>query len=225
MKVVVALSPGSWHTYVAHLGFVGIGRKRLKFGRSGGFPCLSHHGSWIRQIRFSVFLAKSRSVEIVVAWSLAQFNSCTDPTACEGILYGYFRHGGISQVGCGIRVRVVVGGSDFDSLRAVEVAGLVGGLAVGAADRRVGAGWAFPAGRDGVGVVFGLVAFCADGTAEGVPAQGYQVSVTLAVTALGVSSVRDVVVELAFAVADGEVVSSDVGYLDPAGEGHNDRGD
>jgi len=31
--------------YVAHLGFIGVGRKRLKFGRSGGFPCLLHHGS------------------------------------------------------------------------------------------------------------------------------------------------------------------------------------
>jgi len=79
---------------VVHLGFVGVGRNRLKFGRSGGFPCLSHHGFWIRQIRFSVFLAKFRSVEIVVAWPLAQFNSCMDPTACEGILFGYFRHGG-----------------------------------------------------------------------------------------------------------------------------------
>ena len=70
---------------MVHLGFVGVGRMRLKFGRSGGFPCLSHHGSWIRQIRFSVFLTKSRSVEIVVAWPLTQFNSCMDPTVCEGI--------------------------------------------------------------------------------------------------------------------------------------------
>ena len=82
----------------------------MKFGRSGGFSCLSHQFSWIRQIRFSVFLAKSRRVEIVVAWPLSQFNSCIDPTACEGILFGYFRHGGVSRVGCGISVHVVVEG-------------------------------------------------------------------------------------------------------------------
>jgi len=174
---------------VAHLGFVGVVRKRLKFGRSGGFPCLSHHGSWIRQIRFSVFLAKSRSVEIVVIWPLAQFNSCTDPTVCGGILFGYFRHGGVSWVGCGIHVRVVIEGSDFDSLMAVGVAGLVGGLAVGAADWRVGAGRTFLASQDGAGVVFGLVGFRADGTVGGVPAQGCRVSIALAVAALGASPV------------------------------------
>ena len=96
VKVVVAVSPGSWCTYVAYLGLVGVGRKRLKFGRSGELPCLSHHGSWMRQIRFSGFLAKSRRVEIVIAWPLTQFNSCTDPTACEGILFSYSRHGDVS---------------------------------------------------------------------------------------------------------------------------------
>ena len=194
VKVVVVLSPGSCHTYVAHLGFVGVGRKRLKFSRSGGFSCLSHHGSWIRQIRFSVFLAKFRRVEIVVAWPLTQFNSFTDPTACEGILFSYFRHGGISRVGCGIRVHIVVEESDFDSLRAAGVAGLVGGLAVGTADWRVGAGWAFLAGQNGAGVVFDLMGFRADGTVGGVPAQGCRVSIALAVAALGASPVRDVIV-------------------------------
>ena len=118
-----------------------------------------------------------------------QFNSCMDPTACEGILFGYFRHGGVFRVGCGIRVRVVVEGSDFDSLRAVGVAGLVGGLAIGTADWRVGAGWAFLAVRDGAGVVFGLMGFCADGAAGGVPAQGCWLPIALAVAALGASPV------------------------------------
>jgi len=128
---------------VAHLGFTGIVRKRLKFGRSGGLPCLSHNGSWMRQIRFSVFLANSQSVEIVVAWPLAQFNSCMDPTACEGILFSYSCYWGISRVGRSIRVRV---GKrlDLDSVGAVGVCGFVGGTAVGVADadRWVGAGWA-----------------------------------------------------------------------------------
>jgi len=93
------------------------------------------------------------------------------------------------------------------------IAGLVGGLAVGAADWWVGAG-----------VVFGLVGFCADGAAGGVPAQGCWVSIALAVAALCDSPVRDVIVELAFTVADHEVVSSDVGHLDTAGEAPDDRG-
>jgi len=126
VKVVVALGPGSWCTYVAPLGFVGVGRKRLKFGRSGRFPCLSHHGSLISQIRFSVFLAKSRSVEIVVVWPLVQFNSCTDPTACNCISFGHSRYGGISRGGRGHCIHVVVEGSDLDACGAVGVAGLVG---------------------------------------------------------------------------------------------------
>jgi len=87
VKVVVALSPGSWHTYVVHLDFVDVGRMRLKFGRSGRLLCLSHDGSWMRQIRFSVFLANYRSVEFVVTWPFVQFNSYTDPTVCEGIVF------------------------------------------------------------------------------------------------------------------------------------------
>ena len=45
VKVVVALSPGTRHMYVAHLGRVGVGVNMSKFGIVGGFPCLSHHGS------------------------------------------------------------------------------------------------------------------------------------------------------------------------------------
>jgi len=189
VKVVVALSPGSWRTYVAHLGFVGVGRKRLKFSRSGGFPCLSHHGSWIRQIRFYVFLTKSQSVEIVVAWPLAQFNSCTDATTCGGILFGHSRHGGISQGGCGHRIRVVVEGSDLDACGAVRVTGLVGCVAVGTADWWVGAGGASLAGQDGTWVVFRFVGVRTDRAAGRVFAQGGGVPVALAVPTLGASSV------------------------------------
>ena len=81
----------------------------MKFGRSGGLPCLSHYGSWMRQIRFSVFLANSRTVEIIVAWPLVQFNSCRDLMVCEDILFGYSCHGGVSWVGRIIRVRVFEG--------------------------------------------------------------------------------------------------------------------
>ena len=45
VNVIVAARPCVRLTYVAHLGLVGTGVKRLKFGKDGGFPCLSHHGS------------------------------------------------------------------------------------------------------------------------------------------------------------------------------------
>ena len=80
VKVVVTIRPDVWHTYVTHLGFVGVRVKALNPGNEGGFPCLSHHGSWRRQIRFSGFLEKSCNAEIVIAWPRVQFSSCTDPT-------------------------------------------------------------------------------------------------------------------------------------------------
>ena len=189
MNVVVAVSPSASRTYVAHLGRVAVGVKVSKFGSEGGVPCLSHYGSWRRQIRFSGFLANTCSAEIVVAWPLAQFSSCTNPTACGGILICYSHHGGVSRVGRSSRIRVVVEGLDLDSFRAVGVAGLVGGTAVGTADRGVGAGWASLAGRDRAWVVFGLVGFGADSAAVQVSAQGGVVAIALAVAALGASSI------------------------------------
>ena len=161
----------------------------MKFARIGGFPCLSHHGSWIRQIRFSVFQAKSRSVEIVGTWRLAQFNSCMDMKACGGILFGHFCHGGVSRGGGGHRIRVVVEGSDLDVCGAVGVAGHVGCVAVDTADWWVGAGRASLAGRDGAWVVFCFVGIHTDSAAGRIFAQGSGVPVALAVPTLGVSSV------------------------------------
>ena len=45
VNVMVAARSCIRLTYVAHLGRVGTGVKRLKFGKDGGFPCLLHHGS------------------------------------------------------------------------------------------------------------------------------------------------------------------------------------
>jgi hypothetical protein len=45
VKVVVAVRPCVRLTYVAHLGCVGTGVNKSKFGNDGGFPCLSTHGS------------------------------------------------------------------------------------------------------------------------------------------------------------------------------------
>jgi len=189
VKVIVALSPGTWRTYTAYLDRVGIGVNMSKFGIVGGFPCLSHHSYWRRQIRFLGFLANSCSAEIVVAWPLTQFSSCTDLTACEDILYGHSHHGGISRGGCGHRIRVVVEESDLDSCGAVGVVGLVRCVSVGTADWWVGASGAFLAGRDGAWVVFGFVGVCTNCTAGWVFAQGGWVSVALADLTLGTSSV------------------------------------
>jgi hypothetical protein len=80
VKVVVAIRPDVWRTYVAHLGFVGIGVKVSNPDKEGGLPCLSHHGSCSKHIKFSVCRAKSSKAEIVVAWPHTQFSICTDPT-------------------------------------------------------------------------------------------------------------------------------------------------
>jgi len=188
-KVVVALSPGTRRTYVAHLGRVGVGVNISKFGIAGGFPCLSHYGSWRRQIRFSGFLANSCNAEIIVAWPFSQFSSYTDPTLWKGILFGHSRHGGVSRGGRSCRIRVVVEGSDLNACGAVGVAGLVGCVAVGAADWWVGAGGASLAGRNGAWVVFGFVGIRTDRAPQQVFAQGGGVSVALAVPALGASSI------------------------------------
>jgi hypothetical protein len=45
VKVVVAVRLCVRLTYVAHLGCVGTGVNKSKFGKEGGLPCLSHHGS------------------------------------------------------------------------------------------------------------------------------------------------------------------------------------
>ena len=70
-KVVVAVRPCVRFTYVAHLGCVGTGVNKSKFGRDGGLPCLSTHGFWSRKTMLSVFRANSCKAETVVAWSLA----------------------------------------------------------------------------------------------------------------------------------------------------------
>ena len=66
---------------------MGEGVKISNPGNGGGFPCLSTHGSWRRQMSFSGFWEKSCSAEIVIAWPCVQFSSCTDPTACSRVIY------------------------------------------------------------------------------------------------------------------------------------------
>jgi hypothetical protein len=164
VKTVLAVNPGVWRTYVTHLGLVGEGVKVSNPGNEGGFPCLSHHGSWSRQIRFSVLWAKSCKAEIVVAWPLAQFSSCTDPTdAGRAILDSFHRFWGVSHGGC---IRVYLG--DFSKLNpfgTVGIACFMGRLTVGATNRGVSAGWTLLANRKSARVLLGLVGFCTNGTA------------------------------------------------------------
>ena len=87
VKVVVAVRPCICLMYMAHFGCVGTGVDKSKFGKEGGLPCLSHHGSCIRQIRFSGFLENSCNAEIVVAWPHTQFSSCTNPTDAKRAMY------------------------------------------------------------------------------------------------------------------------------------------
>jgi hypothetical protein len=127
-------------------------------GNEGWFPCLSHHGSWSRQIRFSVFWAKSCKAEIVIAWSLVQFSSCTDPTdAGRAILDSFHRFWGISHGGC---FRVYLGDfTKLNSLGTVGVACFMGQLTVGVTNRGVSAGWTLLANWKSARVLLGLVGF------------------------------------------------------------------
>jgi len=153
-----------WCTYDAYLDCVGIEVNMSKFGIVGEFPYLSHHGSWRRQIMFSGFLTNSCIAEIVVAWPLAQFSSCMDLTACEGILYSHSGHGGVFRGGHSHRIHVVVEGLDLITCRAVKVASLLRCVAVSTADWWVGAGGASLTSRNGAWVVFGFVGIRTDCT-------------------------------------------------------------
>jgi hypothetical protein len=145
-KVVVAVRPFIRLTYVAHFGCMGTGVNKSKFGRDGGLPCLSTHGSWRRQTMFSVFRENSCKAEMVVAWPLAQFSICTDPTdAGRAILIGYSRFWGVSHGGF-IRIGFVKF-AYLESLRTVGVTCLVRRIAVGAANWGMGASWALLANR------------------------------------------------------------------------------
>jgi hypothetical protein len=161
VKVVVAIRPGVWRMYVTHLGFAGVGVNVSKPGMEGGLPCLSHHGSWIKQITFSVFRVKSCNADMVVAWPRTQFSNCTDPTdARRAILYGRSRFWGISHDGC---IRVCFGNlAKLNPLRTVGVARLVRRVTVGVADRGVSAGWALLANRESAGVLLRLMGFGTD---------------------------------------------------------------
>jgi hypothetical protein len=158
-----------------------------------------------------------------VAWPLAQFSSCTCPTdAGRAILDSYRRFLGVSHGGC---IRVYLGNfAKLNPLGTVGVACFMGRLTVGATNRGVSAGWTLLANRKSARVLLGLVGFCTDCTARVVSAQCHWVTVSLALTVLGASSVRNVVIQLALTVANDEVLTANLSLLDVAYERHDNRG-
>jgi hypothetical protein len=73
-------------------------------------------------------------------------------------------------------------------------------------------------------MVFGLVGACTNGTSWGFSAQGGRVTIPLAVATLGTPAVCDILLELAFPVADNEVVKTNVSFLDISRKCHDDSG-
>jgi hypothetical protein len=219
VKVVVSISPDVWRTYVAPLGFVGVGVKVSNSGKEGGLPCLSHHGSCSKHIKFSGCRAKSCKVEIVVAWPRAQFSICTAPYGCrKGHLIGHSCHRGVS-----CSCSSLGESSQLDSLGAIWVISFIRCVAVHTTDGRVGASWTFLANGKGIRMLSGIVGTGADGTAGVVPTKRSRISIGLAVVVLGTSSIWDVVVQLALLVAHDKVLASDCILFDITGQCHNNR--
>jgi len=100
----------------------------------------------------------------------------------------------------------------------------MGYIAVGTVDRGVSAGWTLLANWTRVRVLLGLVGVCTDHTAGIVPAQSCWVAVGLALEVLSVSSVRNIIIQLALTVTDNEVLIANADFLDIACQHHNHCG-
>jgi hypothetical protein len=85
----------------------------------------------------------------------------------------------------------------------------------------MGAGGAFLASWKGARVLSSFVGSSADSTSGVIAAKGSRMTISLALSALGASSVGDVVVQLAFAVANYEVLAADGYFLDIACKRHD----
>ena len=88
----------------------------------------------------------------------------------------------------------------------------------------MGAGRALSAGRKGTQVFASFMTASANGTAGVVSAEGCQVSIGLAVSALCAPSIWDVVIQLAFTVAYDKVLVTDRSLLDTTRQCHENRG-
>jgi len=159
-------------------------------------------------MRFSCFAAKSCSTEIVVAWPLAQFSSCTDPTAWRDILFSHSHHGGVSR-SCSSAESLKP-----NSLRTICIVSLVWCIAVHTTNRGMGACGALLAGWKGTQILMGVVGAGTNSTTGVVSAEGSRVSIGLPVVALRAPSICDVVIQLAFSVADNEILTTNASLFD-----------
>ena len=112
----------------------------------------------------------------------------------------------------------------LNAFRAVRITGLVWCVAVRTAYGRMGACGTLFANWESAGVLFRLMGLCTDRAAGVIPAQGSRMSVALALAALGASSVRNVIIQFALAVADDEVLAANIGFRDVACQCHNNCG-
>jgi len=160
---------------------------------------------------------------MVVAWPLAQFSSCADPTDVgRAILFGYSRLWGVSHC-CGIRVwRGKF--AYLDTLWTVGVGCFVGCITIDASNWRVGTGWAFSADRQGTWMLPGLVWACANRTVGVVLAQCSRMTKRLTLATLCASPICNIVVQLALAIADNQVLTPNLSFLDIASECHHNSG-
>jgi hypothetical protein len=152
-----------------------------------------------------------------------QFSSCTYPTDTgTAILDCSCRFWGVSHNGC---IRVYLGNFvKLNPLRAVGIACFVGRSTVGTTNRGVSAGRTLLANRKSARMLPNLMGFCTDYTSRVDSVQSHWVTVSLALTVLGASSIRDIVIQLALTVANDEVLTANLSFLDVAYERHDNRG-
>jgi len=96
-------------------------------------------------------------------------------------------------------------------------------IAVHATDQRVGASWTLLADGKSAWVFASVVGTGANRTANFIPTEGYRVSVGLAIVALGTAPIWDVVVQLAFPIADDPILAANCTLLDITRQCHNNR--
>ena len=144
----------------------------------------------------------------------------------HGVLNGYSRLRGVSLVSRGgVDFHIVLGAcAELNPGGTVWVAGLVGFIAVEAADRGVGAGRALFAVGQIARVELRLVGASADSAHGCVFAAGGWVAILLTEAALGTETEGDVFFHAAFSVADDELLTAKIANPDIASQGHDDGG-
>jgi hypothetical protein len=141
------------------------------------------------------------------------------PYGCkEGHLIGRSRHGGVS-CSCSSAES-----SELNTLRVIWVVSFMWSIAVHVMDRGVGAYGTFPAGWEGIRMLASVVRAGGNGTARVITTKCDGMSIVLAVVTLDASSIWDVVIQLAFPIADNEILATDTGLFDISCKCHHNCG-